>query len=59
MKKILFLVLLLVSYISVSAQESVSNNFNPFDIESINHWNLKISSVTWESATIKNALEIP
>ncbi|GIX41490.1 MAG: hypothetical protein KatS3mg129_1223 [Leptospiraceae bacterium] len=58
-KKILFLVLLLLSYISISAQESVSNAFNPFDIESINHWNLKVSSINWESATIKNALEIP
>ncbi len=35
------------------------NPFNPFKPETINHWNLKISTVNWESATVKNALEVP
>ncbi|MFN3604293.1 MAG: hypothetical protein ACK4UJ_06265 [Leptonema sp. (in: bacteria)] len=46
--------LFLVFYQSLYAQ-----TFNSFELESINHWNLKISSVRWESATIRNALEIP
>jgi len=43
--------------LSLQAQENAP--FNNFDIESINHWNFKISTVNWESATIKNALDIP
>jgi hypothetical protein len=54
-KKTLFIFLFFV--LSLQAQENAS--FNNFDIESINHWNFKISTVNWESATIKNALDIP
>ncbi len=43
--------------LSLQAQENAP--FNNFDIETINHWNFKISIVNWESATIKNALEVP
>jgi hypothetical protein len=54
-KKKLFIFLFFV--LSLQAQENAP--FNNFDIESINHWNFKISTVNWESATIKNALDIP
>jgi len=54
-KKRLFIFLFFV--LSLQAQENAP--FNNFDIESINHWNFKISTVNWESATIKNALDIP
>jgi hypothetical protein len=54
-KKTLFIFLFFV--LSLQAQENAP--FNNFDIESINHWNFKISTVNWESATIKNALDIP
>jgi hypothetical protein len=54
-KKTLFIFLFFV--LSLQAQENAP--FNNFDIESINHWNFKISTVNWESATIKNALYIP
>jgi len=43
--------------LTLHAQEKTP--FNNFDIETINHWNVKISMVNWESATIKNALEVP
>lgn len=49
--KILLLFLFPISY--------YSQNWNTFEPESINHWNLKISNIQWESATIKNALEVP
>lgn len=49
--KILMLFLFPISY--------YTQNWNTFEPESIDHWNLKISNIQWESATIKNALEIP
>ncbi len=48
------IILLLSSAISLYSQD-----FNKFELESLNHWNLKISSIRWESATVRNALEIP
>lgn len=47
-------VFILMFSLSLSAQD-----FNPFELESINHWSFKIASVNWESATVRNSLEIP
>jgi hypothetical protein len=56
--KVVYLVFLL-SFINLLAEENAVNSINPFELESINHWNFKLSSVNWQSATVKNSLEIP
>ncbi len=57
----LFLTVIVFNFFNskIKANETANTSFNTFELESIDHWNVKISRVNWESATVKNALEVP
>lgn len=50
---------ILILSLIFSTNLSAQNLVNTFDPEKINHWNIKISTINWESATVKNALDVP
>ncbi|MCS7204219.1 MAG: hypothetical protein NZ853_00815 [Leptospiraceae bacterium] len=36
----------------------IPSEFNTLNLNSIDHWNIRISDISWESATIRNAFQI-
>ncbi len=61
MKKINFFLLSIIVLIHNFLTKNLLGieSFNKYNIEDIDHWVIKISSVKWDSATIKNSLQIP